>query len=275
MNPNLTDAHCHYHDARLAPFLADALREARAAGLSRAMVNGTAENDWATVAAFCEEHAWALPAFGIHPWYAAGRSADWEKKLTAALDRDPRASLGEIGLDLWIEPRDFEDQQRLFLRQLAIAAERDLPASIHCVRAWEPLRLCLQKHATPARGVLIHAYNGPAALIPFFVEKGARFSFSPSFLQERKAPQRAAFSLMPRDRVLLETDAPALPPPPEKNPRPLRDDATGEVLNHPANLTLALRALAESLALTPEETAALTARNWTTLFETPRGVPMP
>ncbi len=262
----LTDAHCHYHDARLAPYLAEALSAARTAGLAGAVVNGTAETDWDAVSGFCGEHAWALPAFGIHPWHTAGRSQNWERNLTAALDRHPGASVGEIGLDLWIEPRDFEDQRRLFLRQLAIAAERNVPASIHCVRAWEPLRQCLRAQAAPARGVLLHAYGGPAELLPFFVEKGARFSFSPSFLQARKAPLRDAFRLMPPDRVLLETDSPALPPPPERNPRPLRDEATGEPLNHPANLRLALEALAESLGLTPEETAALTARNWHALF---------
>ena len=61
-------------------------------------------------------------------------------------------------------------------------------------------------------GFLIHAYNGPAEWIPWFVEKGAYFSFSPYFLLERKRPQREAFRLMPLDRLLIETDAPELSP---------------------------------------------------------------
>lgn len=264
---NLTDAHCHYHDPRLAPFLPDALRTAREAGLSRAVINGTSEADWGAVVEFCEENPWAVPAFGIHPWHAAGRSAAWERELTSLLDRFPKATVGEIGLDLWIEPRDFEDQRRLFLRQLAIAAERNIPATIHCVRAWEPLRQCLLKHPVPARGVLIHAFGGPENLIPFFCDLGARFSFSPSLLQDRKSAKRAAFQRAPRDRVLLETDAPSLPPPPEKNPHPLPGSEGDVSLNHPANLSVALEGLAETLDMSAEDTASLTERNWKILFD--------
>lgn len=262
----LFDAHCHPHFASLAPFLENALSVARRVGLAGAVVNGTSQADWSRVGDFCRSHDWARPAYGIHPWQAPGRTADWEGELRALLEASPIASVGEIGLDLWVEGHDLADQTALFLRQLAIAREYRRPATIHCVRAWEPLRQCLRKHPAPEAGFLLHAYSGPENLIPFFAERGAYFSFSPSFLAERKQSRREAFRLMPRERILIETDAPDLGPPADRNPRPLTEAATGKPLNHPANLDLSLESLAFILALEPSATAALTAENWRRLF---------
>ena len=82
----------------------------------------------------------------------------------------------------------------------------------------------------------------------------------------RKRPQREDFRLMPPDRILIETDAPALSPPSEHNLHPLTDPATGEPLNHPANLKVALHALAETLGCDTAAAAALTTANWIRLF---------
>lgn len=271
----LRDAHCHLHFDSLRPFYPGALELARREGLRGAVVNGTSQADWPQVAEFCQEHPWAVPAYGIHPWQAPARTDSWERELTARLEADPRASIGEIGLDLWIAGHDLMDQTGLFLRQLAIAAERNLPATIHCVRAWEPLRQCLRQHPVPKAGFLLHAYSGPENLIPFFVEQGAYFSFSPSFLAEKKTARRHAFRLMPQDRVLIETDSPELGPPPGHNPHPLtefREDGgtgMGKPLNHPANLTVALTGLATVLGWSAEECARRTSENWVRLFENP------
>lgn len=262
----LCDAHTHYHFAGLAPWVETALEQARRDGMVAAVVNGTCEADWPQVRDFVESHPWTRAAFGIHPWQAAQRSADWENQLRGFLLTDPKASVGEIGLDAWVEGHDVADQIGLFLRQWDLAVELARPATVHCIQAWEPLRQTLRRAPALASGFLIHAYNGPPEWIPQFVEKGAHFSFSPSFLLDRKRPQREAFRLMPPERILIETDAPALSPPPEHNPHPLTDPATGEILNHPANLTVALQSLAETLGIEIETVARLTAANWERLF---------
>lgn len=267
---DLRDAHCHWHFDSLRPFYPEALELARRGGLCAAVVNGTKQADWQQVADFCKEHLWAMPAYGIHPWQAPSRTESWERELTALLDADPRASIGEIGLDGWIHGHDLADQTRLFLRQLEIAVQRNVPVTIHCVRAWEPLRQCLRKHPVPGAGFLLHAYSGPENLISFFAERGAYFSFSPSFLSEKKAARRDAFRLMPPDRVLIETDAPDLGPPPEHNPHPLtepgHDGGNAKAVNHPANITVALSGLATALEWTGEECARQTTENWKRLF---------
>lgn len=262
----LCDAHCHYHDPRLGSLhegFADLLRQHK---IGAGVVNGTRESDWPAVAEICAAHPSLLPAFGLHPWYTAGRSLDWETALIRFLDQHPGAMLGETGLDCWIEGHDIEDQKRVFSRQLAIARERNCAITVHCLRAHEPLRQVLQNQAAPARGFLLHAYAGSAALVPWLLEKGAHFSFPPYFLHARKAPQREMFRSLPEERLLIETDAPDLVPPPEQKLEPLRA-ADDTELNHPANLTLAARALAEIRNLTVDRIAQLTAANWRRLFQ--------
>ena len=262
----LHDAHTHYHFAGLAPFVEAALGEARRDGLAAAVVNGTGEEDWPQVRDFVHNHRWTHAAYGIHPWQAPHRTSDWEETLRGYLEADPSASVGEIGLDAWVEEHDLADQTALFLRQWALASELVRPATVHCIQAWEPLRQTLRRAPALASGFLIHAYNGPPQWIPEFVDVGAYFSFSPYFLYERKRPQREAFRLMPPDRILIETDAPALSPPSEHNLHPLTDPATGEPLNHPANLKVALHALAETLGCDTAAAAAPTTANWIRLF---------
>jgi TatD DNase family protein len=133
------------------------------------------------------------------------------------------------------------------------------------VRAWGALWDIIRSAAVPARGFLLHAYGGPAEMVRGFIGRGAYFSFSPSFLHERKAPQREIFRQLPPDRLLVETDAPDLAPPPEQNPRPLVAE-DGTILNHPANLLLAYDALAAIRGVSREEVATHVAENFARLF---------
>ena len=257
----LYDAHNHLHDARLAPHLPAILDALRPLDLRGAVVNGTRENDWSAVASLASEHAWVLPSFGLHPWYAPQRSPQWLDALRRQLDAHPRAGLGEIGLDRWIAGHDLDDQRTVFTAQLALAAAENRPATIHCIQAWGALWDVIREHPLPARGFLLHAYGGPAEMVAGFVARGGYFSFSPYFLHERKHAQRDIFRQIPPERLLVETDAPDLRPPDDRNPRPLPG-----ALNHPANIDAAHNALAELRALTPEALARQVAENFERLF---------
>jgi TatD DNase family protein len=259
---SLLDAHNHLHDARLAPHRGPILEELTRIGLQRAVVNGTREEDWPAVRDLSDEHSWVVPSYGVHPWYVEHRSPEWLDVLRECLATDPRAAVGEIGLDRWIEGHNLAVQTPVFTAQLALAVELDRPATIHCIRAWGALEQVIRTRELPRRGFLLHAYAGPMEMIGAFVERGAYFSFSPYFLHERKAAQREAFRHIPRERLLVETDAPDLRPPDSHNPRPLAD-ASGEPVNHPANIDVAYRALAE---IRGEPIESLVAENFTRLF---------
>lgn len=248
------DAHNHLHDARLDAVRDDAIARLLLAG---AIVNGTCEQDWPAVAALAARVPWVRPSFGLHPWRVPARSAGWKDALLAALEKSPGAAVGEIGLDRWVEGHDIAEQTECFEWQLALAAQRGVLASIHCVQAWGALWDSLKRTPLPGCGFLLHAYGGPAEMVPGFAKLGAYFSFSPYYLHERKAAQRAAFAVIPLERLLVETDAPDLAPPAEKNPHPLPGG-----LNHPMNIVMCYEALAALRGMSLETLAAQVAANY-------------
>ncbi len=214
------DAHNHLQDERLATSLDSILNELPRAGVKACVVNGTSEKDWPQVAALAKTHHWIIPAFGLHPWFVAARSPRWFDALRGFLDANPRACVGEIGLDRWMENPNLPDQEEVFTRQLSLAAERNVAAAIHCLKAWGPLEAALKNNPRPTRGFLIHSYGGSAEMIPAFAKLGAYFSISGYFAHERKSAQREVFKQIPIDRLLVETDAPNMAPPPEMGTGP-------------------------------------------------------
>ena len=258
------DAHCPYQFAEVPDA---AVELARREGVGYAVVNGSAPIDWPDVVALAARDARNLPAFGLHPWDVPTAPVGWESQLRAILLAHPQASVGEMGLDRWVEGHDPVAQEAAFRVQLALAVELDRPLTIHCVRAMGPLMDILRNTPVPRRGFLLHSWNGPVELVPELVGLGAYFSFSAHHLRPSKADLRAQFAAaIPSDRVLVETDAPALCPAPEYRRQELPPDAAGVEQNHPVNLLGNLEELARTRGLWPEQAAELTRVNFTRLF---------
>ncbi|MCC5806686.1 MAG: TatD family hydrolase [Opitutales bacterium] len=256
------DAHTHLQDPRFAAAGFDVpawLRER--SGAYACAVNATDEADWDAVARLAE-HPGVHPVYGLHPWKIAGRRRGWEERLCLRLEGDPSAGVGETGLDRWIEGHDLDDQLGVFRVHMKIAAELNRPLTVHCLRAWGAMRDCLAAGPLPERGFLLHAYGGPAEMLGSFVDMGAYFSFSTYFTDPRRHRVRDTFAHIPAERLLVETDAPAMPPPPRLNRNHLDDPEDGSPLNHPANLALALAALAEIRSETVAALEQRTAENF-------------
>lgn len=248
------------------------ITEMQAAGVAGCVVNGTGEDDWESVASLAERFPdFITPAFGLHPWKAHLRSAAWLTALEHFLDRFPAASIGECGLDGWVAQPSLAVQREVFLPQLALARERRLPLTIHALKAWEPLFDAFAAEPPPEK-FLLHSFGGSPELVKRLVAMGAYFSFSGHFLHPRKAKVLDAFKTIPRDRLLLETDAPDMLPPPEFIAHPLPDGQ-----NHPANLPLIAAGLAAAIEISPEDLAEITTANHAGFFggATIKGSPPP
>lgn len=244
----LFDAHCHLQDERLAPRLDAALARARTAGIAAWVCCGTAEADWEAVRALAAREPGVLPSFGLHPWYVAPRSPGWFAGLRTALAATP-AAVGEIGLDFALADADAAAQEEVFLAQYELSRELVLPASLHCRRAFGRLLELLQARGPHPAGFVLHSYGGPAELVAPLAAFGAHFSFSGALTRPHARRARAALAAVPPERLLLETDAPDLPP-----TLPERVE-----LNEPANLVHVLRAAATILGASE---ASLAARTW-------------
>jgi TatD DNase family protein len=261
---NFYDAHNHLQDDRFAGRQMELLAACEKVGLKKMVVNGACEEDWPQVSRLARENKMVLPSFGYHPWYLSERTTDWKTNLEKCLDAIPGA-VGEIGLDRWKPDLPYEPQEEVFLAQLKISAERNVPASIHCLQAWGRMLELLQNNRRPACGFLLHSYGGPAEMVPAFARLGAYFSFPGYFLNERKLRQREVFKKIPAERLLIETDAPDQHLPMEKISFPLADE-NGKPLNHPANLPSVYSGLADFLGEKVEPLAARVEENFLRLF---------
>ena len=294
------DAHNHLQDDRFGGHAEQLLAACAQTGVARMVINGTCEADWPRVLALasavaaprqsavnpCESEARRsagtplriIPSFGYHPWFLHERTPDWLKNLVKFLDATPSA-VGEIGLDRYKPDLPYAGQEDAFIAQLRLAAERDLPASIHCLQAWGRMLEILKAEPRPARGFLLHSYGGPQEMVKPFADLGAYFSFPGYYAHERKARQRETFRHIPADRLLIETDAPDQLLPELKNEEggmkhlfgnatvfSLTDTKTGKPINHPANLAAVYRFAADLRGEPVEALAAQVEQNFLRLF---------
>ena len=259
------DAHNHLQDERLGDHPAELLETCRLTGVTRMVVNGACESDWPEVLALAQKSPLVLPSFGYHPWYITERTPGWLAGLAHFLNTVPSA-IGEIGLDRWKPDLPYAGQEEVFTAQLRLAADRNLPASIHCLQAWGRMLDLLQAGPLPVRGFMLHSYGGPLEMVKPLARLGAYFSFPGYYAHERKARQRETFRHIPADRLLIETDAPDQRLPDDLNRYPLTDLKTGKPVNHPANLAAIYQFAAELRGLPLETFTAQVEQNFLRLF---------
>lgn len=257
---NLFDAHCHLQDERLAPDFDAVMRRADQAGVRRFLCCGSSETDWPRVAQLADHYPGIVPAFGLHPWYVRERSATWLDTLRRHLSTTA-STVGEIGLDHAIEPRNDEEQESVFLAQLDLARQLNRPASIHCRRAWDRLLSLLRNIESLPRGFMIHSYSGGPELVKPLADLGAYFSFSGSITRSGNRRGHRAAREVPADRLLAETDAPDIPPVIHDGHQVIEP-----AVNEPANLRHVIAALAEIRGAPPDNIAELTWNNACRLF---------
>jgi TatD DNase family protein len=231
------DAHLHLQDASLQ----DVGGETTCSSIAGQVTNGTHPDDWPEVAAIAGGAV--KPAYGVHPWKVAQLPGDWEGQLRKYLSAGA-VSVGEIGLDNWIEPRDEELQREVFVQQLTIASEFGLAPTIHCLRAWGSLIDCLRAGPDLPKGFLVHGFGGSKETLYELLDLGGYVSFSAYAADPGRKRMRDAARACPSDRILAETDAPDMVPPETACRYPLTAK-DGRRLHHPCEIETAYAFLAE------------------------------
>ncbi len=265
------DAHCHLQDERLSGLVPDILTRARAARVIACVCCGSAPDDWARVGMLADEHPGVLPAFGVHPWYAASASGDWLDRLARRLADNPGASVGEIGLDHAVKPRADTVQRDAFAAQVALARDLRRPFTVHCREAWAALLDVLRPWAPYPAGFVMHAYSGAPELIRELADMGALFSFAGSITYPGNRRAALTVPAVPEDRLLVETDSPDMLP---VGGAPAGTSvADARPLNQLANLPIVAQRLAELRGVTPNAIMTLTTTNASKLWQLNPGSP--
>lgn len=254
----LYDVHTHIQDERMAGQRNQVVERAVSAGVCRIMVCGLHEHDWDDVLNMAKTHEALVPSLGIHPWFIESRSSVWDAILTRMLS-ESGAAVGEIGLDSMIRPRNDDDQERVFIRQLEIARDLELPVNIHCRSAWGRMLAILKSMGGLPHGGVIHSWSGSGEMVRECEKLGAYISFSGSVTRPDNKKVQKAVQTVSRDRLVLETDSPDI--------LPTGVDAD---LNEPAFVRSVLETVALLRGEKMEDVAEYTFNNAQRLFSTCR-----
>jgi TatD DNase family protein len=256
----MIDSHCHLAGEEFVDDLPAVIARAQAAGVTRALVIVAAEQDveWTRAQALAASWPAVRFAVGVHPHQAHVFAADAEAAARAVAARLADTSLvqaiGEIGLDYHYDFSPRELQQAVFRAQLAVAQAHRLPVVIH-TREAEADTFALIAEAQqrgPLAGVF-HCFTGDPAVATRALATGFYLSFAG--ILTRAVELREAVRIVPRDRLLVETDAPYLAPVPHRGTR-----------NEPARVTATLAAVAAARGEPIEALEAAMHDNYDRLF---------
>ncbi len=206
----LIDTHCHLDAAEFGGNQTALVQSAHSAGVQRIVVPSVERANFAAVHCICSKLPGCLPAYGIHPMYTNAAMPEDIGTLREYLkDRQPVA-VGEIGLDFYIEKYDQEKQEYYFTEQLKLAREFDLPVLLHIRRAQDTVLKHLRR--TKVRGGIAHAFNGSAHQAEEFIRLGFKLGFGGAATYTRATRLHSLIRNLPLASIVLETDAPDMPP---------------------------------------------------------------
>jgi TatD DNase family protein len=203
----LIDTHCHLNDPSFGHSLDDVLRRARRAGVVQFVVPAYDRASLPRTLELARRYpGLVFPAFGLHPWHLEDGGLEELDRYIGLADT---LAVGEVGLDLAPGMAPVEVQERAFVAQLDMAAERGLPVLVHCRKAHGRMLDILGVYRGKVTAVL-HSFSGSAEVMERFLELGCYISFSGSVTRERAKKYHRCARLVPAERFLLETDAPSI-----------------------------------------------------------------
>ena len=218
--PQITDSHCHLDFPDFAAELPAVVARAAAAGVTRMVTICTRLRQEPQVRAIAEAHSGVFYAAGTHPMSAASEPLATVADLVALARHPKMVGIGETGLDYHYTADSKSVQQHSLAVHIEAARQTGLPLIIHARDADADIaRLLTAEHRAAPYSCMMHCYSSGPALAEAMLDLGFYLSMSGITAFPRSADLRAIFAAAPPDRILLETDAPYLAPPPHRGRR--------------------------------------------------------
>ena len=264
--PLFIDTHAHLDASEFEADRVSVHLRARAAGVMTCVIPSVAAAnfDTARTLAHAQQDAYAL---GIHPLYTPQATESDLAQLDATLHthcHDPRlVAVGEIGLDGFVPelntPEAFAKQWRFYKAQLELAQQHQLPVILHVRRSADWLLKGLRQ--TPVIGGIAHAFNGSLQQAQAFMALGFKLGFGGALTFDRASHLRRLATELPLSALVLETDAPDMPPHWLYTTADQRAAGHSQGRNEPSELPRIAQILADLRGIALEDLAAVTSAN--------------
>ncbi|WP_277587856.1 TatD family hydrolase [Pseudomonas chlororaphis] len=257
----LIDSHTHLDFPDFDADRQALLAASRALGVRRMVVLGVYQRNWQRLWELVQSDADLHAAFGLHPVYLDEHQpadlvelGDWLSRLAG---HPQLCAVGEFGLDYFLEQLDRQRQQQLFEAQLQLAADFQLPALLHVRRSHAAVIATLKRFKLKRAGI-IHAFAGSREEAREYIKLGFKLGLGGAATWPQALRLRKVIADLPLDAVVLETDSPDMAPAMYPGQR-----------NSPKHLPDICAALAELMAISPEQLAAASTANACVLFGWP------
>jgi TatD DNase family protein len=252
------DSHCHLDVEEFAADRPAVLARARAAGVCGQIIPAIDAAHWPGIRALCAANDDLHAAYGLHPMLLDRHRPEHLEQLADWLRAEPRAAIGECGLDWFVEDLDRGQQQFYFEAQLELARRFDRPLVLHARRAVEDVTLAVRRIGG-LRGI-VHSFSGSEEQARQLFELGFLLGIGGPVTYERARRLRRIVATMPIEHLVLETDAPDQP-----------DAAHRGLRNEPARIVEVLRVVAELRGEPEDRIAAATTANVRRVFGISQG----
>ncbi len=263
------DTHCHLDAPEFAADVAAVRARARDGGVAHCVLPAVQVRDFERVRQLAHQFGDSY-ALGIHPLYVKDAAAEDLTLLDAALAAhrdDPRlVAVGEIGLDYFVpelcEPPLRARQEFFYVEQLKLARKHGLPVILHVRRSADQLLKGLRTvgNGTPWHGIA-HAFNGSLQQAQAFLALGFKLGFGGALTYERAQNLRRLATALPLEALVLETDAPDMPPHWLYQTAEARANGHAQGRNEPGELPRIAQELAALRGLTAGALAQVTVQN--------------
>jgi len=255
MFPELVDSHCHLDREPLGADIEAVLSRARDAGVRHCLSIGTDLPSSRANVDLAARHPMLRAAVGVHPYDAQDVTDEMLSAIHSLAQQPTVGAIGEVGLDCYRSQSPLDRQQQALKNFLQMAQQLELPLVLHCREAYDSLLELLGKEGRMPISGVIHCASGPAHFIEEALAIGLHISFAGNVTFPNAQALQNLISLVPDERLLVETDSPFLAP------QPVRGKT-----NEPAYVAHTAAFIAHRRGVSVEKLSALTSRNACKLF---------
>jgi TatD DNase family protein len=257
----LIDTHCHLDASEFDVDRAAVIERATKEGVRAIVIPAVARANFETVRALAHSFPGGSYALGIHPISVPNAQesdlAELERQIRQSMDDQRFVAIGEIGLDFFIptlrEPGMRAKQEAFYVAQLDLAERYGVPVLLHVRRSQDLLLKHLRRRSRI--GGIAHAFNGSFQQADQFIEHGFALGFGGAMTYTRALQIRRLAEQLPVDALVLETDAPDIPP------AWLAAPGAARARNEPSEVARIADTLAQLRQSTVEDVIQVTATN--------------
>ena len=249
------DTHVHLHFSDYDADRAEVIRRSREAGVELFINVGTDSESSEESVQLAHQHPFVYATVGIHPHDAKEAHEEDFKTIERLLRESKVVAIGEVGLDFFRNLSPAETQKKVLNRFFELHRKTKKPLILHVRDAYPEMREQIHSELGPSAEGVLHCFSSDKETMKDFLELGFYISFAGPLTYKKNKALREAFQACPSDRLLLETDAPFLPPESRRGKR-----------NESAFLLEAAELGAELRGIPVEELGRITTENARRLF---------